>query len=328
MKIITEAKIRPKQLFDRYLKLCVEDIKDIFNKKKNLFKKTNCPACKKKTEEVFKKFSFSYHECSYCKTLFVNPRPSKKKLEFFYKNAKSVKFWSTNFYKETSCARKKFLWGPKIKLINNFFKEKKISYLIDIGAGYGDFLDLAKKRISGKTIAIEPSDKLALICQKKGHYVINKFLEDLTSKEIPNNKNNIFFSFELFEHVHNAEVFINKIYKLMKFENYLVLSTLSGTGMDIKYLRENSKSVFPPHHLNFFNPYSIELLFKKTGFKIHKIFTPGVLDLDIMKNNIDKINNNFWKKYLKNSSNSEIIKMQNFISNHNLSSHMWIICQK
>ena len=47
-----------------------------------------------------------------------------------------------------------------------------------------------------------------------------------------------------------------------------------------------------------------------------------------MSNNIDKIEDLFWKKFIMNSSKIEKNNMQKFLQNNNLSSHMWIVCQK
>ena len=108
---------------------------------------------------------------------------------------------------------------------------------------------------------------------------------------------------------------------------FLYLSTLSGTGLDIRALGKNSKSINPPHHINFLNPYSMKILFEKNKFKVLDVFTPGKLDIDIMSNNIDKIKDLFWKKFIIIRQNKKN-KMQKFLQNNKLSSHMWIVCQK
>ena len=61
----------------------------------------------------------------------------------------------------------------------------------------------------------------------------------------------------------------------MKKGDILILSTLSGTGLDISVLGKNSKSINPPHHINFLNPQSMNILFKKHKFKVLDVFTPG-----------------------------------------------------
>lgn len=326
-RIIKEYEIRPKKIFDTYLALAKKDAYFFFQKVKK--KNQNCPVCNKKTKHYISKFNFKYSKCNYCETIYNNPRAEKKIFDDFYKYSKSVKFWSTDFYSKTSNARKKKLWIPKISIIKNFIKNKKIDNVIDIGAGYGDFLDvIKKKRICENTIAVEPSSALSDICKKKKHKVVNKFLEELSHFDIPQKKNNLFTCFELFEHVHDINLFVNKIYKVMKKKNILILTTLSGTGVDIVNLKDKSKSIFPPHHVNFLNPYSMNILFKKHKFKVIKIFTPGKLDLNIMQNNIRYIKNNFWRIFLSKALSKEKDIMQNIISEMNMSSHMWVICQK
>ena len=43
---------------------------------------------------------------------------------------------------------------------------------------------------------------------------------------------------------------------------------------------------------------------------------------------IDKIKDLFWKKFIIKTTKQEKNKMQKFLQNNNLSSHMWIVCQK
>ena len=114
----------------------------------------------------------------------------------------------------------------------------------------------------------------------------------------------------------------------MKKNDLLILSTLSSTGADILTLWDKSKSVSPPHHINFFNPKSISVFLKRHKFKILNISTPGKLDINILDNNKILIKDRFWKTFTDLASESEKLKMQNLISNINFSSHMMVICKK
>jgi SAM-dependent methyltransferase len=87
----------------------------------------------------------------------------------------------------------------------------------------------------------------------------------------------------LFEHLHDPSPFIAKVYELLKPGGYFLFTTLNSLGFDIQVLWQNSKSIFPPNHLNFFTPYSMELFLKKWGFSMVEITTPGQLDWDIVE---------------------------------------------
>ena len=114
----------------------------------------------------------------------------------------------------------------------------------------------------------------------------------------------------------------------MNKDDIFIFTTLSGIGVDIQVLQEYSKAISPPMHLNFFNPKSIEILLTNVGFKTLEITTPGKLDIDIMGNNLEKIRDRFWKNFIEYSNVEEKNKMQKFIANSNLSSHMMIVCKK
>ena len=101
-----------------------------------------------------------------------------------------------------------------------------------------------------------------------------------------------------------------------------------GTGLDIRLLWENSKSVSPPHHLNFFNPKSIDFLLKKIGFTDTEVSTPGKLDVDIAYTNKELIQDKFWKSYFFQTDPKEFDKLQDFLVFNKLSSHMMIVCKK
>lgn len=114
----------------------------------------------------------------------------------------------------------------------------------------------------------------------------------------------------------------------MSSGDLFIFTTLSGTGVDIQALWEDSKSVMPPHHLNFFNPYSVRLLLDRIGFETLQITTPGKLDVDIMANNQDKIKDRFWKTFIKLSNEADRKACQLWFSDQGWSSHMWVVCRK
>ena len=110
----------------------------------------------------------------------------------------------------------------------------------------------------------------------------------------------------------------------------MLLTTLNGEGFDIQLLWEQSKSVAPPHHLNFFNPQSISRLLQANNFIVEKVDTPGKLDWDIVEGmyreeGIDP--GRFWRLLAKKEM---AVKrgLQDWISSSGLSSHMRILARK
>ena len=176
-------------------------------------------------------------------------------------------------------------------------------------------------------LVIEPSKYLSAACEQKGLKTLVKFLENAKKKDFINNKKT-FVSFELFEHLHDPKAFLNTLKKLMNKKDLFIFTTLSGMGLDIRTLWENSKAISPPMHLNFLNPKSITMLLKKVGFEILEINTPGKLDIDIMSNNKNYLKDKFWRDFLEYADIKEKRIIKKIISENQLSSHMMVVCRK
>ena len=322
-----ENDIRPKEIFDQYLRLAQKDIITFFNEVERI--QISCPACEKIGDHSFDKNGFNYCLCSNCKTLYVNPRPLVSAFDNYYKNSPSSKYWASTFYKKTAQVRRKKIWKPKAKMIAKILEENQSEHynIVDIGGGYGIFAEEMKRLSSKPILIIEPAPHLAKICNKKGFKVIENFLESVIKEDLPEEPK-CFTSFELFEHLHNPEVFLLNLNNIMQKNDMFIFTTLSGTGLDIQVLWENSPSVSPPHHLNFFNPFSIKMILERTGFKCVDIKTPGNLDLDILNNNKQYIKDRFWNTFIENSSDNQKKEWQKRIAESGFSSHIMVVCKK
>ena len=321
-----EADIRPAHIFDEYLEIARRDIEKYFSEPGE---KCHCPACGAEGIDAFTKHGFTYQECPDCQTLFVSPRPSSQAFSRYYEESESSRYWATKFYKETAEARREKLWKPKARMIHEIVEKYDLedAEIIDIGGGYGIFAEEYKKLTGSMVTIIEPGLALADICRQKGLIVINKFLEDLGSDDVSTGQK-VFVSFELFEHLHDPARFLQQLYKLMSQGDLFIFTTLSGMGIDIRALWEDSKSVSPPHHLNFLNPKSTGILLERTGFNLLQATTPGKLDIDILVNNRDKIKDRFWQAFVMQADDIQKENMQEFISSNGWSSHMLIVSQK
>ena len=330
MKNVKEEDIRPEKIFDEYLRLARIDAHNFFYNSKKL--NIKCPACGKDEYQLWaKKDHFEYQICNNCKSIYVSPRPLVKHFNSYYQDSPSTEFWATTFYKETESARREKLWVVKAKLVKDLLTKYQgveiIKNLVDIGGGYGVFDEEISKIMKLDITVIEPSVHLANICRGKGFNVIEKFMEDIEQNELTQARK-CFVSFELFEHLHDPQKFLINLNKCMNTGDIFIFTTLSGIGLDIQALKEDSKALSPPHHLNFLNPKSVSMLLERNGYNVLEAITPGKLDINILEGSKDKIKDTFWKNYIDYSSDSEKEKMQQYISESGLSSHMMITSVK
>ncbi len=321
-----EAEIRPQDIFDEYLRLAQQDTETYFRDAKRTA--CNCPACEEKGEHAFKKNGFDYALCNACNTLFVSPRPEAEAFTRYYAESPSSKFWATTFYKETAEARREKLWKPKAAQIADILKfQSALNHnVIDIGGGYGIFAEEMSKLIGRPITVIEPSPHLAEACRQKGLDVVESFLEQVTPNVLPVSAK-LFVSFELFEHLHSPIDFLTRLNILMQPGDLFIFTTLSGLGIDILTLWERSKSVSPPHHLNFFNPHSVRILLERLDFNVLAVTTPGQLDVDLLCEHAS-VTNRFWQRFKAIATEKDKQQWQKMIAGTGWSSHMMVVCRK
>ena len=324
---MTEEEIRPVKIFDEYLRLARADAITYFE----VADSNNgvCPACADKGLPAFVKLCFAYESCPNCGTLFVNPRPVAEAFSKYYTESPSSKYWASTFYKETAEARREKLWEPKAQMIRDIANQyaSDLHDVVDIGGGYGIFAEEYEKISGKKVLIIEPGPSLAQVCRDKGLLVVESFLENVNAVQLGANPK-VFVSFELFEHLHDPHKFLSHLLKLMDCGDLFIFTTLSGLGLDIQALWEDSKSVTPPHHLNFINPKAARILLERTGFSVLETRTPGKLDMDILCKEPALIKDRFWRTFAVQATDQEKQSMQIYLADNGLSSHMLAVAQK
>jgi len=321
-----EEEIRPLEIFDQYLRLCEIDSRDFFSGEECV--RIPCPSCNGEGGHSFTKKGFSYELCPRCQTLFASPRPPFEAFLNYYTDSPSTKFWAEVFYPTTAKARREKLWIPKAEIIKNYLKDfEQRRSILDIGGGFGVFAEVAHEVIGIDVTVIEPSVHLAGTCRDKGFEVIELPLEKVEKSFLPQGPR-CFLSFELFEHLHDPGIFLRKLYELMDSGDQFVMTTLSAAGLDILVLWEKAKAIFPPHHLNFFTPDSLQFLMEKIGFQNVKVETPGKLDVSILQNHVHEMEDRFWKFFLPNLKEESVEKMQEILVSEKMSSHMMVFGMK
>lgn len=323
-----EDDIRKRDVLNRYIELVREDAARLF-RDRSVFKKIDCPACgSQELAQQFEKIGFNYVQCKECETLFVNPRPAYQVLMKFYVDSPSTRFWVNDFFLPMAEVRREKIFKPRAEFIADSFPDMRSGRTADIGAGVGLFLKEMKLRWpESDLVAIEPSIDMAKICRKKELTVLETTLEDVDTDE----RFDLMTAFELFEHLHDPLSFVEKVYNLLNPGGYLFITTLNGLGFDIQILWERAKSVFPPHHLNFLNPRSMETLLVRKGFEIVDIATPGQLDWDIIEgayqhDGLDP--GRFFKTVSRYGTDEAKRDLQQWIRANHFSSHMRVIAKK
>lgn len=326
--MLEENDIRPKKFNELQEEAIIEDIKFLIERK-NDFISIDCPTCGTENSKIeIEKNGFTYFECSNCNMLYMSPRPSEKILSEFYPNSRLYEVFNTYIFPTSSETRKEKLFKPRVQKVLELSKKYKIvtDSILEIGSGFGFFLEeLVNQKIFNRVVGTEASNSLFETAKSKEYDVYNGILENLKIDE----KFNFVASFEVIEHVFNPVNFLKKVHALLDNNGVILLSFPNYDGFDIGILREKSSAI-DHEHLNYFNEKSISLLLENTGYKVLEIYTPGLLDSDIVKLAIEKndISNSFLRKLLCSDDLKIIEKFQKFLQDNKLSSHMIVCAQK
>jgi len=328
-----EADIRPRDLFDTYLRLLEEDVETFFGDHRG-FEAVACPGCGTwNGREAFVKSGFIYVECRECATLWASPRPPAARLADFYRSAKSVDYWCTAFYRETAEARRQHIFRPRAALLADLIARADGlggGAIADVGAGYGIFLDEVLRLGQFRdVVGIEPNPALAQVCRERGFRVVEMSLEDVKPGELCLD---VVTAFEVLEHVYDPCRFLSAISNLLAPRGCLVLTTLVASGFDIQTLWERSNAVTPPQHLNLMSIEGMRLLMERVGLEIVELSTPGRLDVDIVENAFRRdpgLPLPRFLKYLFASRGAEArTQFQTFLQGALLSSHVRVVARR
>ena len=263
----------------------------IINKNKdNFLTLKNSPSIiqnlnKSKIEAKKQKVDLKIYECSNCGLIQLLNNPTK-------------------YYK---CSiRSPFLTKQRINEINSKFKYIKKKFpnsrsVIEIGAGRGEYLNLAKNYFRD-ILGTEFSKQL--IERKVTNIKIRKFYP-LDKSNLKQNKiYDGLYCLNFLEHSPQPDKFLKKIIEPIKKNGFIYVEV-----PNIEYMIENKIMYdFTIEHLSYFNKNSLELLFRKNNIKIirsfinrngHNICILG----KIKKNkNLNKINIEI-KRFIKNLNN-------------------------
>jgi len=325
-----EHEIRPQDLLKKYLQLCAQDAERCFTDVDR--RDLPCVACgNEQSTFQFEKNGFAYACCDVCATLYQTPRPAIEIFEDFYRNSESSRYWADVFFPSVAEIRRDKIFRPRVERLARLCEQRGLSVqrLIDIGAGYGIFLDEWKKRFPEvEAVAVEPSVSLAQECRAKGFQVKESIAENVTGLD---GFADLAVCFEVLEHVDDPLAFVKVLKNMVRPGGYVFVSTLCIDGFDLQTLWEKSTQISPPHHINFLSVRGFESLFERGGLEEVDVITPGVLDVDIVRNALKTdstllAGNRFLSSLLSHDKGAKAF--QSFLSENQLSSHAWVLSRK
>ncbi|WP_395066694.1 class I SAM-dependent methyltransferase [Flavobacterium sp.] len=195
--------------------------------------------------------------------LITHPQPSLEKLPSYYESVDYISHTDGNksLFEKMYQFVKGIALKNKLKLINS---ESQKGRILDIGAGVGDFLSVAKND-GWQTIGVEPSDKAKAIAINKGV----SFVENLS--ELESNSFDVITMWHVLEHVPDLENQIKELKRLIKPTGTVIIAVPNFKSFDAKHYKEFWAAYDIPIHLWHFSKTAIQKLFAKENLELVKV---------------------------------------------------------
>ena len=216
--------------------------------------------------------------CEPCRRIHVMPLPSHAWLADYYNRVfyeQSHKDYVDRYERDRTWWE---LWHTtKLEVtecVENSAEERTRRQLkvLDIGAGPGLFLDVAKQR-GYQTFGIEPSEMLCTRLHKRGHQVQCGML-DAIPVGLADEPFDLIHMHEVLEHMADPDEVLNCVNSMLADDGHLVVTVpndynpLQMMICDLG-LVEKKWWLAPPEHLNYFTPKTLQLTLNQGGFKLY-----------------------------------------------------------
>lgn len=194
--------------------------------------------------------------CKNCSFVFINPRPSKKDLDKYYKN---ISFTSGKVFKEFKPGSRSYMLTKERAGFLKKCLPIKTGAILDVGCGTGEFL-LSFDRSKWDLFGIDPTPYAVEKAKQKG---LNVFLKDIEGLRFSKGTFDLICIISVLEHVYSPKGTLIKIRNLLKPGGYLFLEVpnILETGDGVSELNTSE-------HLSHFSYRSLKFLLNRVGFKI------------------------------------------------------------
>ena len=196
--------------------------------------------------------------------LITHPQPSLENLGKYYESEDYISHTDNkrSLFEKIYHFIKSIALKNKLNLINSLQPNKGI--ILDIGAGTGEFLSVAKND-GWQIIGVEPSDKAKAIAKSKGVSFVEK------TSELENHSFDVISMWHVLEHVPDLDKQIKELKRLLKPTGTLIIAVPNFKSFDAKHYGKFWAAYDVPIHFWHFSKTAIKLIFEKEEMKLEKV---------------------------------------------------------
>lgn len=293
--------------------------------KSDRFIDSGCPSCHGlNVQNSIMHQGLNYRRCLNCEMLYISPAPTEEMHLEYVLTSSAMSFWRENMPAKMKQSRRP-MYKERVEYYLRVMKDLKLNpkTSFEIGAGNGEFAEeLAESTDLKEIVILEPQD---LNLNKTGIEIVHGGFEKM---ENINRKFDVVFVWEVIEHILEPDHFLKLIRNVLNPGAPLIISTPNEKSVETRSLGKDSSNILFDH-VRLYNPKAISELFKRNGFKILNISTPGQLDVERLLNMIKK-NPDYFKThptldFILKQNEPLLEEFQNYLVQNLQSSHMRVV---
>ena len=239
----------------------------------NKYEQVPCPLCSSIDYRILHRFDpFKVVCCKDCGLTYLSPRACEEKvrniyIDNYFASHRHQSYGYTDYFSMENDMLKTFRsrWTKA-----RYYLGRK-GRLIDIGCGFGYFLDIAKdyfRECWGVEISSFASNKV----KERGFNIHQGCLEEA---KFPDNYFDMAVMMDFFEHVYNPTKFLIELNRIMSPGGIVLITTPNINSLLARLSGKRWVSFKFPEHVAFYSPDVLTRLLRNSGFKVEKILSAG-----------------------------------------------------
>ena len=221
----------------------------------------NCLICHDSIKNLDKYQNNHLSKCSNCGFVFSHKIPTQEELGRYYQND----YDRTRYF--SPITKKRYN-----ELLDQLEEYRSSNRILDLGCGYGSFLEVAKSR-GWEVYGVELAKEAVEVCEGKG---INMYHGEISDCDFEAETFDVVVSIEVIEHLIDPNTLIDTGKHLLKKGGLFYITTPNFNSYLRYQLRENYDVIDYPNHLAYFTKKTLNTIFTKHQFKKVKIQTTGI----------------------------------------------------
>lgn len=229
---------------------------------------------------------YRVEECSNCRMMRLNPQPTNEELAKIYMDKHFLTTLKDQNGHQHVSTLKTSTANYYLDMLESYLGGKINGHLLEIGCGFGDFLEQAAMR-GVKVTGIEYSNHATDVARKKLGNKGDVICGDITDLLKSEKRYDYLFFADVLEHVRNPRDFMKAAHQLLT-DNGIAIAIVPSTDSLSARLMKNKWMEFKPEHLWYFSRNTLTRLFYTEHFGQTKIHTAKkTLSFDYIAHHFD-----------------------------------------